>query len=283
MQADAAFSTMIYPRTIAEALDELAEEHAIAVAGSTWVLRAPLRHEPLAPRFVALNKLDGLRRFDVTTDAISIGAMVTHDRLAQDLPEFMCLEALRSAAERAANPGVRRIATIGGNIAAHDFSASDFAAALISLDATVEIAQRSGLRKMLVGDFLAQRKALERPWLVTAIVVPVDPLRASAHERLPMRHAGDYPSAILSASANRQGQWRIGVSAVEHQPKRWRALERALQRQNLAKAEDVARELAGAFSGLNLPGTPGWYRVSVLPVLVRRAVATIEARLAVMT
>ena len=181
---------MSFPHTVAEALKELADVQTIAVAGATWVLRAPLRHEPLAARFVALNKVNALDRFDVAPNAIGIGSMVTHERLARSLPTAMCLQALRNAAVRAANPGVRRIATIGGNISAHDFPASDLAAALISLEATVQIAQSSGERVMPVTEFLAQRKALQRPWLVTAIIVPMDPARASAHERLPMRRAG---------------------------------------------------------------------------------------------
>lgn len=279
MKSGAAISRMSYPSTVAEALEELSDSQATAVAGASWVLRAPLRQEPLAVRFVALNKVDVLGRFDVAPGVIMIGPMVTHDRLARSLPEAMCLEALRSAAGRAANPGVRRIATIGGNISAHDFPASDFAAALICLDASVHIAQASGGRIMAVTEFLAQRKSLQRPWLVTAIAVPVDPDRVSAHERLPMRRAGDYPSAILSASASRHGQWRIGVSAVEDQPKRWHALERALQGVAPAQAEDAARELAQAFSGRDTPGMPGWYRTAVLPVLVRRAVSAIEAQL----
>jgi len=270
---------MSFPRTVAEALHELSDAQTIAVAGATWVLRAPLRQEPLSARFIALNKVDVLGRFDVAPGAISIGAMVTHDQLARSLPKAMCLEALRNAAAHAANPGVRRFATIGGNISAYDFSASDFAAALISLDATVQIAQASGERLMPVSEFLAQRKALQRPWLVTTITVPVDLARASAHVRLPMRRAGDYPSAILSASASPQGQWRIGVSAVEDQPRRWHELECALQGVSPAQAEEAARELAGAFLGRDTPGTPGWYRTSVLPVLVRRAASAIEAQL----
>jgi len=279
MQAERAVLRMSYPRTVVEALHELADAQATAVAGGSWVLRAPLRREPLADRFVALNKVDILGRFDVASGAISIGPMMTHDRLARSLPHVMCLEALRSAAACAANPGVRRIATIGGNISVHGFPASDFAAALISLDAMVQIAQASGERVMPVTEFLAQRMTLQRPWLVTCITVPIHLDRASVHERLPMRRAGDYPSAILSASASRQGQWRIGVSSVEDQPKRWHALERALQGVNAAQAEEAARELAGAFSGRDTPGTPGWYRTSVLPVLVRRVVSAIEAQL----
>lgn len=270
---------MSFPHTVAEALKELADVQTIAVAGATWVLRAPLRHEPLAARFVALNKVNALDRFDVAPNAIGIGSMVTHERLARSLPTAMCLQALRNAAVRAANPGVRRVATIGGNISAHDFPASDLAAALISLEATVQIAQSSGERVMPVTEFLAQRKALQRPWLVTAIIVPMDPARASAHERLPMRRAGDYPSAILSASACPQGQWRIAVSAVEDQPKRWHALETVLQGVNPSQAEEAARDLAYTFSGRDTPGMPGWYRTSVLPVLMRRAAATIEAQL----
>ncbi|PZR85490.1 MAG: FAD-binding molybdopterin dehydrogenase [Stutzerimonas stutzeri] len=272
---------MTYPRSVEEAVTDLQQEGAIPVGGGTWVMRAPLRHERRADRLVALHRIEGFTRLEVVQDGISIGPLATHDRLSRDLPDRTGFNVLREAASRAANPGVRRIATIGGNIATSAFAASDFAPALLSLDARVTIADRTGRQDLSMEEFLAGRAAFERPWLVTGIVVPSRE-RRTAHERLPMRRAGDYPCAIVSVSAGIDDAGlirdvRIGIGAVEAVARRWHGLEQALIGRRAAESEQAARDLITDFSGRDAADAPGWYRTSVLPALVRRAFTTIEA------
>lgn len=276
---------MTSPRSVEEALHDLAaaEGDAVAVAGATWVMRAPLRHERQPSRFVALNRIADFGRLEKTGDALSIGPLATHHVLAGSLPQTTDLRALRQAAGNSANPGIRRIATIGGNIATAAFAASDFAPALISLDAAIEIADAGGTRRLPVEQFLAKRATFAHPWLITRIIVPTT-TRLSAHERLPMRQAGDYPCAIASVSiaidaAGLIGDIGIGVGAVEPVARRWHGLERALAGYPPMPevAEQAARDLIGDFAGRDAVDAPGWYRTSVLPVLVRRAFARIQA------
>lgn len=280
-RSDTATSGMTYPRSVEEALTDLEYEGAIPVAGGTWVMRAPLRHERGADRLVALHRIEGFARIEAVHDAISIGPLATHDRLSRHLPKGPGLNVLREAAGRAANPGVRRIATIGGNIATAAFAASDFAPALLSLDARIRIADRTGTQDISMEEFLAGRAACERPWLVSGIVVP-SRKRMTAHERLPMRRAGDYPCAIVSVSteiddAGLLRDLRIGVGAVEPVARRWHGLEKALTGRSPAEAEQAARDLSTDFSGRDAVDAPGWYRTSVLPALARRAFAAIVA------
>src|SRR5690606_31707190 len=115
MPAAAQSPPMILPRSVADALAALALPGAQPVAGASWVMRAPLRHEPQAPTWVALAGIEDLHRCDTAGDRIRLGALVTHDRLAHALPAAPDLRALAQAAAGAANPGVRRIATLGGN------------------------------------------------------------------------------------------------------------------------------------------------------------------------
>lgn len=280
-QSDIISLRMTHPRSVEEALADLEHDNALPVAGGTWIMRAPLRHENEADRLVALQRIEGFARLEMADDAISIGPLATHDFLARNLPKTASLKVLRKAAGRAANPGVRRIATIGGNIAASAFAASDFAPALLSLDARIAIADRTGMQDLSIEEFFAGRAAFERPWLVTGIRVPSrKPL--TAHERLPMRRAGDYPCAIVSIAAEIDDggfmrDVRIGVGAVEAVARRWHGLERALTGRRPAESEQAAKDLITDFSGRDAVDAPGWYRTSVLPVLVRRAFKTIEA------
>lgn len=286
-QQDPMPTGMTSPRSVEEALHDLsaADGDAVAVAGATWVMRAPLRHERQPSRFVALNRIADFGGLKMTDAALSIGPLVTHDALALGLPQTSDFSVLRAAAGRSANPGVRRIATIGGNIATSAFAASDFAPALLSLDARVEVADRIGPYDLTMEDFLASRSACSQPWLITRITVPTT-TRLSAHERLPMRQAGDYPCAIASVSiavdqAGLIADVRIGVGAVEPVARRWHGLERALAGYPPMPeiAEQAARDLIGDFTGRDAVDAPGWYRTSVLPVLVRRAFARIQSDL----
>jgi carbon-monoxide dehydrogenase medium subunit len=287
LQQDPMPSGMTSPRSVEEALRDLAaaDGDAVAVAGATWVMRAPLRHERQSSRFVALDRIADFGRVETTDAALSIGPLATHDTLAHSLPQTGDLRVLREAAGRSANPGIRRVATIGGNIATAAFAASDFAPALLSLDARVEVADRIGPYELAVEDFLASRSAFSRPWLITRIVVPTT-VRLSAHERLPMRQAGDYPCAIASVSiaidpAGLIGDIRVGVGAVEPVARRWHGLEKALAGYPPMPeiAEQAARDLIGDFTGRDAVDAPGWYRTSVLPVLLRRAFARIQSDL----
>lgn len=273
------------PSTAAEALAALSQEPTpILLAGGTWVMRAPLRHEARAARVVSLARIDALHRFRISDDSLSLGALVTHDRLSRLLPDAEDLRGLRQAALGAANPGVRRLATLGGNLCATSFAAADLGPALLVLDAEVALAGLTGTERMPVEAFLAQRDDRQVPWLLAEVTIRRDARRFTAHQRLPMRQAGDYPCVIASVSTgfDRQGRFdcpRIAVGAVEARARQWATLEQALQgTEPLADGiEALARQHLPSFDPREGPDVPGWYRLSVLPVLVRRAFGSIVA------
>lgn len=280
MQDNLAGTFYVAPSLVA-ALDALKDygPDGAPFAGGTWIMRAPIRHQPLKARYVAIGKLPELNAIRIGTDAIEIGAAVTHTALASalaDLPEFAVLVA---AAGRSANPAIRAMATIGGNLSASDFCAADCVPALLCLDTQVEVSGRDGHERMSLDAFLKQRSTLAPGQLLTKIVVPRSGHR-TAHARLPLRKAGDYPVAIVSLSVdtdatNHVRKARIAIGSVEMVARRWERLETALLGRVLAPAlaGDIAAELAGEFNGRDSIEVPAWYRVNVLPSLVRRAVA----------
>ncbi|GLK83882.1 FAD binding domain-containing protein [Ancylobacter defluvii] len=266
------------------ALDALAERGAEGApfAGGTWIMRAPIRHERLRPAYVGLGRIPELTRIEVGDSHVSIGAGVTHARLAEALADAPDLQVLAEAAGRSANPAVRRAATLGGNLCTSGFAAADLVPALLCLDAEVEIRSREGTERLALKEFLSIRQSLHPSLLLTRILVPRSPAR-SAHARLPLRKAGDYPTAIVSLAVTsdddgRVAQARIAVGSVEAVARRWTRLEAALAGAPLdaGTAHRLATELAGEFTGRDGVEAPGWYRVSVLPALVRRAVAALH-------
>jgi carbon-monoxide dehydrogenase medium subunit len=93
-----------------------------------------------------------------------------------------------------------------------------------------------------------------------------------------LRKAGDYPVAIVSVKAEQRSDGsindvRIAVGSVEETARRWHALEVLIEGRTLAPSEIgvMAMDITDGFSGRDGIEAPGWYRVQVLPALVRRA------------
>lgn len=273
---------MTQPRTIADAVAAMAAG-AVPIAGATWLLRAPVRHEPMPEHLLALGGLAELQELTLGPDRAVLGAMVTHDALATALTGQSDLAGLAIAAGASANPGIRRIATLGGNIATVGFAASDLVPALVAADATVVMVTGSGLHHLPMVDFLTGRDRSGPAGLIVRVEIPRLARRA-AHARLPMRRAGDYPCAIVSVSADLSDgtlrDIRIAVGAVEPTARRWTALEARLNCKPVdpAEAEAVARQMTGEFTPRDSVDAPGWYRLSVLPVLLRRAITMLQAK-----
>lgn len=254
---------------------------AAPLAGATWIMRAPIRREALRPSYVGIGGIAELSAIDVADDEIRIGACVTHARLAAALSGIQECAGLVAAAAGAANPAVRQMATVGGNLCAADFPASDLVPALLCLDASVELRTPGGKERVPVGRFLEIRRDPEPGTLLTKVVIEREPLRC-AHVRLPLRKAGDYPVAIVSMAVDfaRDGSIediRAAVGSVEATARRWPELEARLRGHKLAPAEayELAATDSGVFRGRDGIEAPGWYRAQVLPSLVRRAAEAI--------
>lgn len=272
-------------RTVADAVAALADRgpDGAPLAGATWIMRGPIRGERRALSYVAIAGIDELREVAVLDREVRIGACVTHADLAAALAPVPDCRVLAMAAESSANPAIRNMATIGGNLCTTGFAAADLVPALLCLDAEVELAGPAGDERMPLDRFLAVRADREPGRILRSVIVP-RAARRSAHIRLPLRKAGDYPVAIVSLSAALDADGRatslaIAVGSVEPVARRWRRLEdhfvgRPLDAQT---AREQAAALCAEFTGRDGIEAPGWYRVKVLPALVGRAVQALQA------
>jgi aerobic carbon-monoxide dehydrogenase medium subunit len=272
------------PATLDDAVAALTERGAdgAPLAGATWIMRAPLRRERHDFCYVALSKIEALQHLTVGDREISIGACVTHAELASRLAALPDCRALASAAGSAANPAIRQVATIGGNLCAENFAAADLMPALLCLDADVEVEAPGGAERMALSRFLKMRATLEPGHVLRRVIVPRAP-RRSAHVRLPLRKAGDYPVAIVSVAVtlNASGgvdNAKVAVGSVEPAARRWPELEVELvdRRLDPLRAAEKAESCCGAFRARDGIEAPGWYRLKVLPSLVRRAVQALQ-------
>jgi carbon-monoxide dehydrogenase medium subunit len=247
-------------------------------AGATWLMRGHTRGETLASHIIALNRiaeLQGVGFGDGHGDGnCRIGAMATHEQIFRAIPASASdLAALRIAAGSSANPGIRRLATLGGNLCSTGFANADLIPALMCLDARVGLLDADGRVELEMGAFMARRRDP-----VAHVVTHVGFRRQdllTAHARIPDR---DYPVCIasLALALDRQGRLsdlRLAVGAVEADARRWQGFEaQALgHRPDPAAMAELAHELGREFTPISALDAPGWYRLQVLPVLVRRA------------
>ena len=272
---------MILPSTISEATRTLKNlpNEATILAGGTWVMRAPIRDESEDKIFVSLKNINSLYKCEIKTNHISLGALMTHQHIAEKLSNIGELQCLKQAVLASANPAIRRMATIGGNICASDFLASDLVPALIASDAKILFQSCESKNQMPIEQYLKTRTKRQKDEILTSIQIPRGDFR-SAHVRLLMRKAGEYPIANLSIrySVDETGsvqEARIVVGAVESTVRRWIKLENALNNKKLSNLNmlEIAKGNLDEFIGRDGPDAPGWYRTRVLPRLLFDAFA----------
>ncbi|MCL6706302.1 FAD binding domain-containing protein [Pseudomonas sp. R2.Fl] len=262
--------------SIEEAL--AARRHGARIlAGGTWIMRDPRRGIGLPHAVVALHRIPELSRIDVSETHVAIGAMVSHAALADALAALPALKGLAGAARGAANPAIRRVATVGGNLCTSEFAAADLVPALLACEAETELQSADGTALIPMDDFLRDRDTLLAGAILTRVRVPLA-VTESAHVRLPLRKAGDYPVAIVSVAAGPDGM-RIAVGSVEGRARRWSALETAIAAESDPLTPERVTRLAEAnndFTGRDSLEADGWYRRQVLPALAGRAFASLR-------
>ena len=163
----------VRPRSVDEALEQLADPEAKAIAGGHSLV--PLMKLRLARpgRLVDLDGLD-LRGVSVDGDMLRIGALTTYDDLLS-LDESVPLPAaLRDCAESVGDVQVRNAGTVGGALA-HGDPASDFAAGAIAVGATFVLRSPNGTREVAAEEFFVGpfTTVLEQQELLVEIRVPV--------------------------------------------------------------------------------------------------------------
>lgn len=265
-----------FPQTAGEATSLIAERAAVPMAGATWIMRGPLRGEAPAPAYVALARIAELHELSLGVGALVIGAGVTHHALATALRDRPALRGLHAAAATSANPAVRRMATVGGALGATGFESSDLLPALLALDAEVELMDAPGTRRTLSLEEFLRHGADRGRVLVTAVRVGALP-RASAHRRLCLRRAGDYPVAIVATARAASGDVRIAVGSVGSVARRWHGLERELGQGpvDVAAARGAAERHTDELEPRDGIEAPAWYRAHVVTGLAAAALAEV--------
>lgn len=188
----------------------------------------------------------------------------------------------------AAKDGVNRWHAIYGGGSCIAVHASDLAVALVSLDATVEIASKKGSRSVAVEEFYLLpgdtphiATVLEQGEVIAALIVPRTPVARRSHY-VKVRDRASFEFAVVSAavalelSAGRIQTARIAAGGVGTKPWRLRNVESALRDLSLdppALRHAVSRAAEGAQGyGHND------FKIALVQRAIVRAIATVGAR-----
>jgi CO/xanthine dehydrogenase FAD-binding subunit len=161
----------IRAQSLEEALDHLARAPARILAGGTDIYPAlvdRVLREPILD-ITGVADLCGITRHD---DGFRIGALTTwSDVIAADLPAWF--DGLKLAAREVGGVQIQNAGTVAGNIC-NASPAADGTAALLALEAEVEVQGPGGQRRMPLSEFVLgpRQTALQAGEIVTAIHVP---------------------------------------------------------------------------------------------------------------
>jgi 4-hydroxybenzoyl-CoA reductase subunit beta len=258
---------LLRPRTVEQALWHLAEHsgNIRILAGGTDLIPS-MRQKLFEPEFVidlrAIRDLRGIQK--LTDGGIAIGALTTLREIERSVLLREHFPVLTEAAATVASPVLRNMGTIGGNICLDTrclwynqsltwrkacgfcikkdgdlchvapggtkcwaaFSA-DTPAALLCLNAEIEIASPAGTRRTALNDFYTglgdSYRKLQGNELLTRVFLPPDSADfKGVYRKLRIRGSIDYPLAGVAVALKRSNghitDARIGITAVNPAP-----------------------------------------------------------------
>src|SRR5579862_5372375 len=196
------------PKTVAEAVAKLAElgEDARAIAGGHSLIPMMKLRLAAPEHLVDLREVNSLKGVRAEGGDIVIGAMTTqHELIGSDLLAGK-LPILRETSMAIADPQVRYMGTLGGNLANGD-PGNDMPAVMMCLGATYHVMGKGGERRIAAREFYqgAYFTALEAGDVLTAVRIPVPPAgHGYAYEKL-KRKIGDYATAAAAVVLTMSG------------------------------------------------------------------------------
>jgi len=275
------------PRSIDEAIGLLAThgDAARVVAGGHSLI--PMMKVRLArpDHLVDLQDLGELRGIREEGGVLAVGALVTQRQLIADALLAAKCPIIAEASRQIADPQVRALGTLGGNVANGD-PGNDMPAVMMCLGATYHVVGQGGERRIAARDFYqgAYFTALEAGNVLTAVRIPVPPAgHGYAYEKL-KRKIGDYATAaaavVLTMSGGRVATCSIGLTNVAETPL-WAEQAAKILIGTLPDTATLKKAVAAA-EAITAPASdargPAHYRTKMAGVMLARALERARSR-----
>jgi len=243
------------PTSLAEALVLLqnADSQVKVLAGGQSLIPAlKTRNSPsVSPvkSVVDITRIKELNFIRKEGQLLKIGALTTIATLENDREIASLLPIIKDAASEIADPLVRNLGTVGGNLCYAD-PVNDLPATMIALNASVVLASVGGNRKVNVEALYAgPYKTIVKPnEILAAVEIPLETVRCGNAYRKVKKGSGGFTIAGVAANLliednNAVSSCRIALTGVGSKALRAQNAERALvgKRLELPVLDDVGK------------------------------------------
>jgi carbon-monoxide dehydrogenase medium subunit len=275
------------PTSVKEAVGLLAQwgDDGRALAGGHSLIPMMKLRLAAPAHLVDLAGIAELKGVRVEGNDVVIGAMVTqHELVGSELLSGK-VPLLRETSLQVADPQVRYVGTIGGNVANGD-PGNDMPAVMMCLGATYHVMGQGGERRIAARDFYqgAYFTALETGNVLTAVRIPMPPAaHGYAYEKL-KRKIGDYATAaaavVLTLSGGKVATCSIGLTNVAETPLWAEEAAKILVGSSLDAA--TVKKAVAAAEAITAPASdargPAQYRTKMAGVMLTRALERAKGR-----
>jgi aerobic carbon-monoxide dehydrogenase medium subunit len=234
---------------------------------------------------VDLRKVDELRHIGISTDGVTLGAMVRWREILENTELGAAHPLLTAAIAHVAHHQIRNRGTVGGSLA-HADPAAEMPCIAVTCDAEIAVVGADGTRAIAAADFFQGplMTALRPDELIRDVRLPPWP----THRRFGFaefaRRSGDFAlaGAAVFYDADVDGKIRnahIGAIGAADRPTRLKAAEEALNGQ-VIDANVVAVAAAAGAAAADPPGdihASSTYRRVLIGVMIERALASAAA------
>ena len=267
-----------------EALANLYAAHsdAVLVGGATDVGLWITKKLQTLPKIIWLGRVRGLDAIEDGPDAVTFGAMVSHEAA---IPSLAAIDPdLGELMRRFAGKQIRTVGTIGGNIA-NGSPIGDTPPALIALGARLRLQKGDAQRDLALEDFFVAYGKQDRTEGEFVRSVEVPRLRAKEHFRcykISKRFDQDISAAMgafkFTLDGSRVATARIAFGGMAATPKRARLAEAALAGADLANEaswQPALSALTRDFTPITDQRASAAYRGDVAQALLRKALVEV--------
>jgi CO/xanthine dehydrogenase FAD-binding subunit/carbon monoxide dehydrogenase subunit G len=272
-------SAVLHPESVAEAVELLSQHpRGFPLAGGATLIAMKNAGLVQPEKFISLEKISALSGISQNGDgSIRIGAMTRHYQTAESEMLEGTLAVVRQAAGSIANVPVRNMGTMGGALANAD-PAADYLAALVCVDAKVELQGPDGVRILEIDDFLIDwyETDLKPSEIITAIVLPAVKPGYSSYRKI-ARVSGDFAVASCAISVADNQSIRLAVGGCGPFPVRDKIAE---QDMNLNWSDPVqvdrfSSQLQALADPIGDVRGSAEYRLKLIPRLIKDAISKI--------
>jgi carbon-monoxide dehydrogenase medium subunit len=276
------------PTTLKKAfslLDKYGDDARVIAGGTSLIIM--MRQRLLMPKLVI--GLGRISKFDRITysskDGLRIGAGARHRDIELSAAVHRYYPLLHETFRKVAQPRIRNMGTVGGNLATGD-PLTDPGASLIALDAAVTLTSSKGQRIMPLDEFFIDyyQTALEPGELLTEIHVPPPQRLGWSHIKFTPRSVEDFATVgvavTLKAGNGTCEDIRIGLNSVASTIVHARKAEDILRGRPMTDAalREIGEVAATECDPSDDNRGSAEYKREMVKVLVRRAALEARAR-----